>query len=303
MIHTLLNLTRPMFVVDCETTGTDVQRDRIVEIGFEQWMPDAPCEKCHGIPAEAFKTPCEGCQGTRRIGGLVKEWRTYVDPTIPIPESVTKVHGITNEFIKACCRHCQKIHVASTADHEWAPLPTFKQLAASLAKGFTDCDYAGKNCRFDLRINANEMARAGQPWSYAGARIVDAERLEQLAVPRDLGSLHEKYVGRKHDGAHGALSDVRASTTVICKQLEAHAALPRDLDALHNLQWPNFIDAEGKFRFVDGVPYCFFGKWNGKPMREIERSYFDWLLSADFGADIKALAADAKLGKYPEVKR
>ena len=37
MIHQLLNLTRPLFVLDTETTGTDTVRDRIVEIGFQRW--------------------------------------------------------------------------------------------------------------------------------------------------------------------------------------------------------------------------------------------------------------------------
>ena len=36
MLHELLQLNRPLFVVDTETTGTDVNTDRIVEIGFQE---------------------------------------------------------------------------------------------------------------------------------------------------------------------------------------------------------------------------------------------------------------------------
>jgi DNA polymerase-3 subunit epsilon len=285
MIHQLFNLSRPLFVLDCETTGIDTAKDRIVEIGFQRWTAE----------------------------GMDKEWRTLVNPGVPIPEVVTAVHGITDALMK-CCRKCSqpldghpigsyKETIEATCIDP-SPVHTFAQLAANLAKGFTDCDFAGKNVRFDLRILAAEMARAGVEWSYANARIIDAERLEQLAVPRTLSHLHEKYTGAKHDGAHGALSDVRASATVIVKQLEAHAALPRDLTALHALQWPGWLCDGGQFKMIDGVATCCFGKkWNGRAMKDIEVGYYDWIISAAFPEDVKAIAREAKLGRYPtEVK-
>ena len=256
MLHKLLNLTRSCFVLDTETTGTDVQSDRIIEIGFQQWTAD----------------------------GMVKEWRTLVDPGIPIPAEATRVHHITDADVKDAY--------------------TFRQLAPSLAKGFVDCDWCGQNVRFDLRILSAEFARAGVPWSYTGARIIDSLKLEQLAVPRSLSHLHEKYVGHKHDGAHGALSDVRAASVVISKQLEMHESLPRSLDALHALQWPGMIDPDDKFRFVDGVP-CFsnWGKHANKPMTSADEGYWDFILKGTFGPDAKQLARDAKLGKFPKEKR
>ena len=255
MIHQLLKLDRPLFVIDTETTGVDVQRDRIVEIGFQQWEAD----------------------------GLKKEWRSLVDPVIHIPESVVAIHGISNEDVKG-----------------W---PQFKTLASNLARGLSNCDFAGKNVRFDLRLIAVEMQRAGVEWNYMEARIIDAERLEQLAVPRTLSHLHEKYTGVPHDGAHGALSDVRASTTVIVHQLQTYESLSRDMDTLHAAQWPGWIDGDGKFRFVDGVP-CFsqWGKYAGQPMAKIDRSYWDWILSTDFPSDVKELARRAKLGQFPTMK-
>src|SRR5678816_3427731 len=121
MIHTLLNLTRPLFVIDCETTGVDVQKDRIIEFGFEQWMPDARCTKCEGIDSALFKTPCEGCGGTRHVGGLVKEWRSYINPCVPMPAGAQSVHGITDEFLKNACRHCQRVSEGDcvSAGHDW----------------------------------------------------------------------------------------------------------------------------------------------------------------------------------------
>lgn len=211
--------------------------------------------------------------------GLTKEWSSRINPGIQIPASSSKVHGIF--------------------DADVADKPTFKQLAVNLAKGLSDCSFANQNIRFDLRILSAEFARAGVEWSYTCAKIIDSFVLERLAVPRSLSHLHEKYTGAKHDGAHGALSDVRAAATVIAKQLEAHDALPRDLAKLHELSWPGEIDEGGKFRIIDNVAVCQFGKWRGKPMRDIPIDYYDWLLKSDFPADVKRLAADAKLGKFP----
>jgi DNA polymerase III subunit epsilon len=286
VIHQLLNLKRPLFVIDCETTGTDPQKDRIVELGFQQWGAE----------------------------GMTKEWRSLVNPGVPIPEEAAMIHGIRDAVVYGCSI-CGRLGVvqprlghelridADQMVHEFAPWPTFAQLAPNLAGGLRDCDFAGQNVRFDLRMLAAEFARAGIEWSYLGARIVDSSQLERLAVPRSLSHLHKKYVGHAHDGAHGALSDVRAAATVIVKQLQEHQTLPRDLDLLHRAQWPDeWLDGDGKFRLVNGVGTCTFGKWRGRAMRDIEGSYWDWLIGADFPADVKALARDAKLGKFPEAK-
>src|SRR4051812_24405246 len=61
-------LTRPLAVIDIETTGTDPDTDRIVEISVLRIMPDG--ERAHR---------------TRRL-----------NPGVPIPAGATAVHGITD---------------------------------------------------------------------------------------------------------------------------------------------------------------------------------------------------------------
>lgn len=290
MIHQLLKLERPLVVADVETTGLDPRTDRIVEVGFQVWDAD----------------------------GLKSEWRSLVNPGVPIPADVMKVHGITDETVQHGCR-CgahRKAHPPSGVDHDYGcsqfkPWPTFVQIAPRLAKGFTNVDFAGKNIRFDLRFFAAEFARAGVAWSYIGARIVDADRLEQLGEPRHLSNLYEKHTGRKAVDAHQALVDVRMTTEVIAAQLKKYQMLPRDLDLLHAAQWPGWIDGEGKFRFVDNVA-CFgsWGKHANKPMAHPVvnavdhrgETYWDFILKSDFSAEVKELAANAKLGKFPEAR-
>jgi DNA polymerase-3 subunit epsilon len=70
-----LPLTRPLAVLDLETTGTDPKSDRIVEIGILVLNTD-------------------GTEKDRR--------ERRVNPTIPIPEAATEVHQITDADVKDC---------------------------------------------------------------------------------------------------------------------------------------------------------------------------------------------------------
>lgn len=66
-----LQLTKPLCFFDLETTGTDISKDRIVEIAVLKLHPDGTQEK--------------------------KEWR--VNPEQPIPSQASAVHGITDEMV------------------------------------------------------------------------------------------------------------------------------------------------------------------------------------------------------------
>lgn len=76
-----LQLDRPLVFFDIESTGTDAQADRIVELALVRYLPgeeDQPQVR------------------TRRI-----------NPERPIPEEATAVHGITDEDVAGCPRFAQ----------------------------------------------------------------------------------------------------------------------------------------------------------------------------------------------------
>lgn len=275
-LHRLLALKRPLFVYDVETTGTDVDKDRIVEIGFQQWGPE----------------------------GMGREYRTLVNPGVPMPEGAERVHGISAAKLAACRRCGDSIgtHSLNQQQHDFQPWPTFADLAQSLAKGFSDCDFAGKRVRFDLQVTAAEMRREGIAWSYAAARVVDVDRLEQIGDPRTLSHLYRKHLKKEPEGAHEALADVRMTTEILEAQLQAYeSALPRDLGSLHDAQWPGWIDPDGKFKFIDGVPCVAFGNAHrNRPMKDVPGGYWKWMLGADFPPDVKRIVEGAARGVFPK---
>lgn len=68
----LLNLQRPLCFFDLETTGTQITKDRIVQIAIVKLFPDGHEEYCNLL----------------------------INPEIPIPEEVVLIHGISNEKVK-----------------------------------------------------------------------------------------------------------------------------------------------------------------------------------------------------------
>lgn len=223
--------------------------------------------------------------------GTQREWQSYVDPGMPIPPAATKGHGdypghgITDEMV--------------------AGAPTFATLAPHLLRGFKDCDYGGYNCRsYDLPLLRAEFERAGHPWSYQGARIIDAYRLWQLGEKRTLTDAVARFLKTTHAGAHGALADVHASVEVTVEMLKTFLTLPHTLDQLQNLQWPrnpNAIDEDGKFVWKQGIAVCNFGKkWKDQPLSRIDKGYFKWMIGENFAADTKLICEEAIAGRFPK---
>ena len=73
-VKNTMKLTHPLIVFDLETTGTWIEKDRIVEIALVKLLPD----------------------GSRQT------FEERVNPGMPIPERVIQIIGITDEDLKDC---------------------------------------------------------------------------------------------------------------------------------------------------------------------------------------------------------
>lgn len=212
-----------------------------------------------------------------------KTWSSLINPGISIHPETTSIHHIT--------------------DAEVQDKPRFAQIAANLAKGFNGADYGGYNVKFDLRVLGGEFARAGVPWSYTEARIIDPLRIWQTQEPRTLTDAVRKFRGREPSEAHRASGDVWDAYDVFLGQLEMWQQLPRSIEELSKICHPpdpDKIGESGKFRWKDGKAVITFGKYAGRSIQELPGDYLRWLCGADFPDEVKQIAREAQQGRYPK---
>jgi DNA polymerase-3 subunit epsilon len=217
-----------------------------------------------------------------------RESRTRrINPERPIPPEATAVHGIR--------------------DADVTGEPTFRQIARGLLDFLKGADLAGFNIRrFDLPLLEREFRECGLDLDLRGRRVVDAMTVFHRKEPRDLQAAVRFYLGREHEGAHGAEADVAASAEVLDAQLERYEDLPRTVEGLD--EWcepvrPDAVDRSGKFIWKGGEAVFAFGRYQGRSLKEIagnKRDYLEWILRSDFPSDAKELVSRALRGEIPD---
>jgi DNA polymerase-3 subunit epsilon len=211
-------------------------------------------------------------------------WR--INPQRPIPAEASAVHGIFDKDIADC--------------------PTFLTKAPEIAAAFDNSDLAGYNAlRYDIPMLGEEFLRAGQPFSFEGRRVIDAQRIFHRKVPRDLTAALAYYCGELHVDAHGAAADALATLRVLEAQVERYQDLPRDadgLDAYCSPRQPDWVDRTGRLKWQNGEVVLNFGKRQGEPLKRIVRtdsSFIAWMLRSDFPGDTKTIVRNAQNDIWP----
>jgi DNA polymerase-3 subunit epsilon len=235
-----LNLTKPIVFLDIESTGINVAVDRIVEISFLKVYPDGH---------EELET-------------------MRVNPTIPIPEEASKIHGIHDEDV--------------------ANEPTFAQRAPEIAKLIKGSDLAGYNSnKFDIPMLAEEFARANFDIDLKKARLIDVQVVFFKMEPRTLSAAYKFYCEKSLENAHTAEADVKATWEIFKAQLERYETLGSNVEQLSEFSSNNkAADFAGRIVYnTKGQEVFNFGKHKGKPVDEIfakEPSYYNWMMNGDF---------------------
>jgi DNA polymerase-3 subunit epsilon len=182
-----------------------------------------------------------------------------------------------------------------------ADAPKFKDLAAKLHNGLSQCDICGYNVAFDLGFIREEMARLGLTLTHG--KVIDGFHIFRKFEPRGLGAAVKFYLGEEHVDAHDALADARATVRVIEAQLLRYQDLPRTVDGLHTLfnetVQPGHVDPHGKLIWRNGIVVINFGKHSGLPLRDVPKQYLEWLLTADFSEPFKAVVLRTMNGDHP----
>ncbi|MBS1638189.1 MAG: 3'-5' exonuclease [Bacteroidetes bacterium] len=262
-----LNLTRPLAFFDLETTGINVGSDRIIEISIVKVQIDNSTEIL-----------------TRRV-----------NPTIPIPEFSSKIHGIYDKDIADC--------------------PTFKELAPQLAQFIGNADLAGFNSnKFDVPVLVEEFLRADVDFDLKNRRLIDVQNIFHLMEPRNLSAAYKFYCDKPLHNAHSAEADTLATYEIFKAQLERYqnteiedatgkktVPVKNDMQALSELTArTRNADLAGRIVLNDKGEEVFnFGKHKDKPVREVfekEPSYYNWMMQGDFPLYTKKVITQIRLG-------
>jgi DNA polymerase-3 subunit epsilon len=194
----ILRLSRPLVFLDLETTGLDVERDRIVELAFVKLLPD----------------------GTR-------EARVQrINPGVDVSRKATKVTGIhtmdaTGLFWGPPMR---KVGQGLAQFLDGCDIAGFNQIAFDVPMWLAECRRhgiafdLGDRRQIDVRILFLALERGWDRF---------------LMGPRNLGAAVRHYCGRELENAHSAEADCIATADVLLAQLQRHPELPRDVAGLH----------------------------------------------------------------------
>lgn len=239
-----LQLQRPLAFIDLETTGINIGTDKIVEIAIVKILTD----------------------GSRQVK------RKLINPQMPIPQSSTDVHGITNEMVKDA--------------------PTFKQVANEIKQFLDNCDLGGYNSnRFDIPMLIEEFHRAGLEFSTDTRKTVDVQKIFHMMEQRTLSAAYKFYCNRELSGAHSAEADATATWEILLAQVEKYPNIGVTVEDIVKFTGEDeIVDFARRMIKVNGVEIFNFGKHKGKPVAEVlktEPQYYDWMMKGDFAMNTK----------------
>lgn len=261
-----LKLTRPLIFIDLEATGLNVGSDRIVEISMLKANPDNTTE---------IKT-------------------ARINPEMPIPDVVSKIHGIYDKDI--------------------VNEKTFRQLAPELLKFIGNADFAGFNSnKFDIPMLAEEFLRAEVDFDLDGRRLVDVQNIFHFMEPRNLSAAYKFYCGQTLQNAHSAEADVTATYEIFKAQLQKYEGVTvqdangkdyqpivNDVSKLTDLNTRSkSVDLAGRIVYNEkGEEVFSFGKHKDKTVIEVftkEPSYYSWIMNGDFPLYTKKVVTKIRL--------
>lgn len=248
-----LKLNKPIVFFDIEATGLDISKDRIVEISILKVFTDGHEESC-----------------------------TYrVNPEIPINESATNVHGITNDDVKDC--------------------PTFKSISKTISKIIEGSDIGGFNSnRFDIPLLAEEFLRCDNPIDLRRCKFIDVQTIFHKMEKRTLEAAYKFYCNKELVNAHSALADAKATYEVLQAQLDLYPTLENDVNMLAEFSSQNKnVDYLGRMVYDEKGNAIFnFGKYKGKLVTDVlsrDPNYYAWIMNGDFPLDTKKQLTNIKL--------
>ncbi len=260
-MHPPLQLHRPLVCLDLETTGLDVQNDRIVEIACVSLLPD----------------------------GSRSSWSRRCNPQRPIPAAATAIHGIGDvdvaeapTFAQLAPELLQLLHDADLTGFnvEKFDLPLLRQELRRIGAAYPDPQMTPPprivdSMRIFMQREPRHLAAATR--FYCGRELAQAHNA--LADAEAAADVLLAQVQRYEDLPH---------------ELEG-------LDRMCHPSNPNAIDPEGKLVWMGDEAALGFGKYRQRSLRELcdaDPDYLRWIAGADFSPVVIDRVREALAGRF-----
>lgn len=265
MTHSL-KLKKPLAVFDLETTGTNISKDRIVEISIAKAMVD----------------------------GTVEIKTKRINPEMPIPIETSLIHGIYDEDVKdePTFRQLAKSMATFLEGCDLAGFNSNRFDIPMLVEEFLRIEsdlFDISNRKF---VDAQRIFHQMEPRTlsaaskfYTGKVLENAHSAEAdtVATLEVICAQVEKYEG----------------VTITDKSGKEYEPVKNDVDALHEFTSGRIVDFANRMSYNDKNEVVFnFGKHRGKKVVDVlkrEPAYYDWIINNDFPLDTKRKLTEIKL--------
>ncbi|MTI20752.1 3'-5' exonuclease [Fulvivirga sp. RKSG066] len=263
-----LHLKNPLTFFDLETTGTNIVKDRIVEISVVKVMPN----------------------------GEVITKTNKVNPTVAIPHETSLIHGIYDEDIKDCptFKNIAKSFAQFLEGSDLAGFNILKfdvpMLVEEFIRAGVDFDVSKRKLVDAQKIfHMMEKRTLSAAYKfYCGKTLDDAHSAEAdtKATLEVLKAQVEKYQGQE----------------VVDNLGNKIGVIENDVETLHNLTKSNLVDLAGRVVLNrDGIEVFNFGKHRNTPVTLVfkkDPSYYDWMMKGDFPQNTKQVLTEIKLRAF-----
>ena len=186
---------------------------------------------------------------------------------MPIPKTVSDIHGITDEKVKDS--------------------PTFKEVANEIKQFIGNADLSGYNSnRFDVPLLVEEFLRVGITFDMTNRRMLDVQHIYHMMERRTLAAAYRFYCKKDLHEAHSAEADALATWEILEAQTLCYESLGCTVDSILEFTGEEtIVDFARRIIMDNDVEVFNFGKHKGRPVCEVlkvEPQYYDWMMKGDF---------------------
>ncbi len=260
-----LNLKIPVCFFDLETTGTNIQQDRIIEIAVTKMMPS---------------------------GELIRK-ANLINPTIPIPAESTQFHGITDEDVKdkptfkEVARDYAKLFEGSDLSGFNIMKFDVPVLVEEFLRAGVEFDYGRKRIIDSQKIfhlmEKRTLKAAYQFYCQKNLENSHSAEADTDASMEVLLAQIQRYENQEVTDSNGnKIGDIR-----------------NDMDTLAKLTSQGLVDLAGRMILSPKNEVILnFGKHKGKEVTSVlrdEPAFYDWVMNGDFSLDTKRKLTEIKL--------